>query len=94
MSFPRHIGGREVGEHMPDDSSIQKGDKQWDGNQRNIFPQDTTEKKKEGKSVNQSAGTDVPSRFADNEGQQSGSDPDDHKNTSGYPPVEIEQAPW
>lgn len=50
-------------------------------------------KKKEGKSVNQSAGTDVPSRFADNEGQQSGSDPDDHKNTSGYPPVEIEQAP-
>ena len=49
--------------------------------------------KKRKKSVNQSAGTDVPSRFADNEGQQSGSDPDDHKNTSGYPPVEIEQAP-
>ena len=58
-----------------------------------VSMENTTEKEKEGKSVNQSAGTDVPSRFADNEGQQSGSDPDDHKNTSGYPPVEIEQAP-
>ena len=76
---------------MPDNPPIQKGDKQGNCNQWDVFAENTAEKEKEGKSVDESAGTDVPSRFAYNKGKQSRTKPDQDKNLAGYLSVKIKK---
>lgn len=58
-----------------------------------MFSQDTTEEQEEGKSVNDSTGSDVPSRFTYKKGKSSAAYPNGKEDVGSYVPVEVEQTP-
>ena len=51
------------------------------------------EKEKKGKSVDKSAGTDVPSRFSDKESKHAAAKPYQNKNLTSYSPVKVKKTP-
>ena len=58
-----------------------------------MFAQNAAEEQKECQSVDDAAGSDMPSRFPYKKGKRTASYPNGKEDVGGYMPVEIEQTP-
>ena len=58
-----------------------------------MLPQNAAEEQEKCKSVNDSTGSDVPSRFPDQKSKRSATNPNRKEDVGSYVPIEVEQAP-
>ena len=93
MTLPGGACFSKVGNHVPPQPTIKKGDEQRQGNEWHMLAEQSAEEEVKGQSVNHPAGANVPSGLPDEEGDEATPNPNGVKDVGRNVAIEIKQTP-